>query len=496
MRLRNPTILIVALFVGAALPGVPSAQTFVGLGTGSEVETVVPSPISADGSVVVGWTQDAGHAEAFRWIAGTGVVGLGFLQVAPGTEPVSAAHAVSPDGSAVVGDSNGRAFRWTAQNGMVGLGILPPRVGFQQESLAQAVSAEGSVVAGTSTGEAFRWTGPSGMVGLGFLGCCILLRTSAYLMSVDGSVVIGTWSTPDTVGSGGFRWTNQQGMADLGRLPPDEYTLPRDISVDGSVIVGVSSGKGFRWTGQGGMTEIGVLPSAASADGSIVVGGRSRWTTEDGLVSLGDEASVSSVATDISDDGSIVIGTHQVIGPLGSVPFEPFIWDRANGVQSIIEILANLGVSLTGWTLSRPGEIFQKSYPRVSGNGRTIVGNGRNPSGNPEAWVAILTCPNDNDCDAVSNAGDNCPVLRTSNISDADGNGIGNECECGDQNRDGRVNVSDLVAINRAIFIPSQVTPLCDTNNDDLCDVRDIIGANLKILGQPAYCSRYPPPAL
>ena len=55
-------------------------------------------------------------------------------------------------------------------------------------------------------------------------------------------------------------------------------------------------------------------------------------------------------------------------------------------------------------------------------------------------------------------------------------------------------NVLDLIAINRAIFTPSLVTPLCDTTNDGLCDVRDLIGANLKIFGRPAYCSRYPPP--
>jgi len=67
-------------------------------------------------------------------------------------------------------------------------------------------------------------------------------------------------------------------------------------------------------------------------------------------------------------------------------------------------------------------------------------------------------------------------------------------CECGDQNGDGRVSVADLVAINEAIFRPQRATPLCDTNADDLCDVRDILGANRKIFGKPAYCSRWPAP--
>ena len=56
------------------------------------------------------------------------------------------------------------------------------------------------------------------------------------------------------------------------------------------------------------------------------------------------------------------------------------------------------------------------------------------------------------------------------------------------------MNVVDLVSINLAIFGAVQVSPLCDANNDGLCNVSDIVGANQKIFGQPAYCSRYPPP--
>jgi hypothetical protein len=56
------------------------------------------------------------------------------------------------------------------------------------------------------------------------------------------------------------------------------------------------------------------------------------------------------------------------------------------------------------------------------------------------------------------------------------------------------VDVRDLLAISLAIFNPPLATPLCDTNNDGRCDVSDIVGANLKIYGRPAYCSRYPPP--
>jgi len=114
---------------------------------------------------------------------------------------------------------------------------------------------------------------------------------------------------------------------------------------------------------------------------------------------------------------------------------------------------------------------------------------------NDPSLIATLDCPNDDDCDTVLDADDNCPGLRTTNISDTDGNGRGDLCECGDQTGDAYVTVDDLVAINMAIFNPDLATPLCDTNDDDQCNVSDIIGANLRIFGQPAYCAKYPRPA-
>ena len=54
--------------------------------------------------------------------------------------------------------------------------------------------------------------------------------------------------------------------------------------------------------------------------------------------------------------------------------------------------------------------------------------------------------------------------------------------------------MSDILAISAAIFDPSQVTDLCDTNDDQLCDVADILGVNAKIFGAEAFCARYPAP--
>jgi len=100
----------------------------------------------------------------------------------------------------------------------------------------------------------------------------------------------------------------------------------------------------------------------------------------------------------------------------------------------------------------------------------------------------------DRDLDRLGDACDLCPDYSTTINTDFDQNGIGDPCECGDQTQDGVVNVVDIVSINLAIFGAVLTSPLCDTNFDDECDVRDIVGANRKIFGEPAYCSRYPPP--
>jgi hypothetical protein len=95
----------------------------------------------------------------------------------------------------------------------------------------------------------------------------------------------------------------------------------------------------------------------------------------------------------------------------------------------------------------------------------------------------------DFDCDGNPDVDDKCPLLNEfDHLADTDADCSvsparcrGDECECGDQDLNGRLNVSDLVAINGAIFGSSPAQELCDTNLDDLCNVSDIVGANREI---------------
>ena len=62
---------------------------------------------------------------------------------------------------------------------------------------------------------------------------------------------------------------------------------------------------------------------------------------------------------------------------------EAFIWTEQTGVRSLKAVLENdFGLDLTGWSLTVANDVSQ--------DGLTIVGNGINPQGDPEAWVATI----------------------------------------------------------------------------------------------------------
>ncbi|MDB9418679.1 PEP-CTERM sorting domain-containing protein [Microcystis aeruginosa] len=374
----------ISLGIGLGAIGVAfqaqAAPFFTGLGflPGGSFSRSFAHGVSADGSVVVGRGSSVNSpAEAFRWTQGTGMVGLGFL---PGGGPSanlnagSTALGISADGSVVVGYSNipnvnggsggYEAFRWTQATGMVGLGDLPGGI---FDSKATGVSADGSVVVGNGTGfygTAFRWTQATGMVGLGYLpGGGYYAASSATGVSANGSVVVGNSTSANGIEVLGwqeaFRWTQGTGMVGLGDLPGGIFwSSAQNVSADGSVVVGQSSGayglEAFRWTQGTGMIGLGSLP------GGLFV----------------------SAATGVSADGSVIVGY--------SVGGEVFVWNSTQGMRSLREILTNdYGLDLTGW-----GALSYAGNPQVSADGLTIVGQGWNPNGNLEAWIARLNPQN------------------------------------------------------------------------------------------------------
>ncbi len=216
-------------------------------------------------------------------------------------------------------------------------------------------------------------------------------------VSSDGTVAGAGQSAS---GSEAFRWTSGGGMVGLGDLPGGAFnSIASDVSSDGSVVVGnadsASGGEAFRWTSGGGMVGLGDLPGGVfssegfgmSSDGSVVVGSgisasgfeAFRWTSGGGMVGLGDLPGgiFSSTAFDVSSDGSVVVGNSD--DATGS---RAMIWDSVNGIRDLNTVLTNLGVDLTGYTLTFAGG--------VSADGTKITGNALGPSGT-EAFFADLS---------------------------------------------------------------------------------------------------------
>jgi len=339
---------------------------------------------------------------SFLPVCGASFRGLGDL---PGGNFESYASGVSDDGSVVVGYSFSisgwrEAFRWTDSEGMLPLGDLP---GGSFESAAIDVSSDGSTLVGygspASGQEAFRWTQETGMVGLGRLGGH---NASVGIgVSPNGSVVVGA-SSIIGVGPGtqALRWEEATGLHVLPDLPGGGiYNAGYGFSGDGSIIVGHADGgrtahfEACKWTRTEGGDYIvsGLGPTGvaytASYDGSVIVGymvdfsGQQafRWTQSVGLVPLGDldGGPVESHADDVTADGSVIVGIGR-----SAFGYEAIIWDEANGMRRLSDVLTELGLDVTGWTLTEARGI--------SADGLTIVGSGVNPQGHPEAWIVKL----------------------------------------------------------------------------------------------------------
>jgi probable HAF family extracellular repeat protein len=349
-------LLLVAQAAGAQ-------ATFQGLGivTVPTGLSSVATAVSDDGSFAVGWNQHlfATTQEATRWDTLTGQAQLlGFV-----IQPLSFATDVSGDGSVVIGYGSAthvlgqpqldRGFRWTQASGMQSLGDLP---GGAEFSVAEGISADGAIIVGQSASalgkEAFRWTEGSGLVGLGDLPGGAFSST-ALAISGDGSTIAGVGTTAS--GSEVFLWTESAGIVGLGFAG-----TPTAVSDDGSVVVGTVGPNNYG-------------PNDTSE--------AFRWSAEDGLVGLGHfPGGQASYGLGVSGDGTLVVGHSR------GEALHAFIWDEANGLRRLDQVLSGLGADLTGWG------ILSGAHD-ISTDGTWIVGYGQNPSGKVEAWIASIPVP-------------------------------------------------------------------------------------------------------
>jgi hypothetical protein len=84
-----------------------------------------------------------------------------------------------------------------------------------------------------------------------------------------------------------------------------------------------------------------------------------------------------SAASGVSADGSVVVGNSS-----SAAGIQAFVWDAGHGMRSLRDALIAGGADLTGWTLF--------NARGISADGRTVVGEGIDPAGHNEAWLARL----------------------------------------------------------------------------------------------------------
>ena len=319
--------------------------------------------VSDDGNTVSGWGgRGTGYDEAFVWTPDDGIRGLGDFD---GGQMGSIGYAVSGNGRYAVGTANdgydypndqfiNYAFRWSEEDGLVSLGDFS---GGSRQSEAMSVSGDGDVVAGYGTTgrgmEAFRWTPDSGMNKLPDWKDKKTYAKVAEDVSRDGKFLVGRCDNSTRLG---YRWSEETGFDLVEGFHKSFPSWPTVVSADGSIVAGFGYHPSYK-------TDVAF-----------------RWT-EDGIEVLGklSENWESSRPTGISDDGSIIVGNYD--------SDDGFVWDRENGMRSLVDVLQGAGVDLSGWD----PRILQ--LQDVSGDGRTFVGQGWNYDTGLVGFVAHIPEP-------------------------------------------------------------------------------------------------------
>lgn len=339
--------------------------------------------------------------------------GLGDLTGGP---VYSDAWSTSADGGVIVGASgsaNGQeAFRWTEEEGMVPLGDLP---GGQFQSIATAVSSNGSLITGFGSithYKAFQYTSGNGMTEL---PSSVTINNQTYNyytiakgISADGSVLIGKANYLNASLDGPVQgdkacyWADNQ----MYLLTPPGYNSfsgaqAQAISADAStILIGTNYNTGYLWSESSGFLELPSMdvtkgPFYLMSGDAAVLGGHNRdtrtsflWSEQAGFTQIElPNGYFDNHIGALNSNGSVVGGQliKEFAASYDPQNYEAYLWDTTNGIQSVKDILTTQGINLDGWILT--------GVSGISNDGFTICGNGINPDGYSEAWIATIPEP-------------------------------------------------------------------------------------------------------
>ena len=360
-RSHRATVLLLVLVAVASEATAASQAEFFGVGSlGGEV--TLGTDLSGDGRVAVGGCDPSlAQCEAWTWTQEDGLQPLGFLPF----EDESFAEGASFDGTFVSGRGEGDAFRWSESLGH-------ERISFNSNSsFGVSISDDGGSVIGNALSgaslniNAWRWRPGVGFDLVQFIPAAsggtdiggFFTSTSA-----DGEIITG-WTGPsqgetDAFFRTGAATTPLPSLPDLGCACGGSKA--NGITGDGDFVVGQSQGQAVRWTSAGVILPLGFLFSGVPANASEQL----------------------SSGFDTSEDGSAIVGAAT---NLTTSEERALIWTEQEGMREVRAVLINSGLDLTGWQLT--------AAAAVSADGKTILGNGTNPQGDAEAWVAVLPGP-------------------------------------------------------------------------------------------------------
>jgi probable HAF family extracellular repeat protein len=256
-------------------------------------------------------------------------------------------------------------------------------------SEATAVSRDGAVVVGTSmqsdnrsilTGKkAFLWTYHQGITEIGFLQGGSY--SEAKDISDDGSIVLGGGNS-SLVARSAFVWSSSTGMIKIESLGGSNLCVAGGLSGNGTMVVGsclTFNNEAFHWSQSTGTESLGqhgpgsganstALAISSSGETIAGIGGISqaiKWTAG-GISALVDSVSGESAALAVSDDDQTIVG---------HINNEAFYWTEQSDIVIINDPSSGITTSIANG---------------VSADGQRIVGSGSTADGDMAfLWGAV-----------------------------------------------------------------------------------------------------------